>query len=84
MKSHAAKPPAPPAVSFEAALQELEGIVQGLETGSLPLETSLKSYERGVGLLKYCQEIIGQAEQKIRMLDSNTLQDFSAHQEVSQ
>lgn len=84
MKSHAAKPPAPPTVSFEAALQELEGIVQGLETGSLPLETSLKSYERGVGLLKYCQEIIGQAEQKIRMLDSNTLQDFSAHQEVSQ
>jgi exodeoxyribonuclease VII small subunit len=72
MKSPAAKSP----VSFEAALQELEGLVQSLEGGGAPLETSLKAYERGVALLKYCQDTLGQAEQKIRMLDKGELHDL--------
>jgi exodeoxyribonuclease VII small subunit len=72
MKSSAAKPP----VSFEAALQELEGIVQSLEGGNASLEDSLKSYERGIGLLTYCQSALGQAEQKIKLLDNGTLRDL--------
>lgn len=67
------KPPA----SFEAALQELEGIVQTLEGGGAPLEDSLKAYERGVGLLDYCQATLGQAEQKIRILDNGNLRDLA-------
>jgi exodeoxyribonuclease VII small subunit len=67
------KPPA----SFEAALQELEGIVQTLEGGGAPLEDSLKAYERGVGLLDYCQATLGQAEQKIRILDGANLRDLT-------
>ena len=73
MKS-AAKPPA----SFEAALQELESLVQTLESGGAALEDSLKAYERGVVLLKHCQETLAQAEQKIRILDGGNLRDFSA------
>jgi exodeoxyribonuclease VII small subunit len=73
MKSSSPKPPA----SFEAALQELEAIVQSLESGGAPLEESLKSYERGMALLKYCQGTLGQAEQKIRILDGS-MQDFAA------
>lgn len=72
MKSPAAKPPA----SFEAALKELEAIVQQLESGGAPLEASLLAYERGAELLKYCQETLDQAEQKIRILDQGTLRDF--------
>lgn len=71
MKSPAAKPPA----SFEAALQELEGLVQTLEGGGASLEDSLKAYERGIGLLDYCQATLGQAEQKIRILDNGALRD---------
>lgn len=73
MKSSTPKPPA----SFEAALQELETIVEALENGGAPLEESLKSYERGMALLKFCQGTLGQAEQKIRILDGS-MQDFAA------
>ncbi|MDO8960172.1 MAG: exodeoxyribonuclease VII small subunit [Rhodocyclaceae bacterium] len=72
MKPSNPKPPA----SFEAALQELESIVQTLEGGGAPLEESLKAYERGTGLLNFCQTTLGQAEQKIRILDSGTLHDL--------
>jgi exodeoxyribonuclease VII small subunit len=68
--------PTPPA-SFEAALQELEAIVRTLEDGGAPLEASLQAYERGMALLKHCQETLGQAEQKIRLLEGGTLQDFA-------
>lgn len=74
MKSAAPKPPA----SFEAALQELERLVQTLESGGVPLEDALKSYERGMLLLKHCQETLAQAEQKIRILDGDRPNDFAA------
>lgn len=77
MKSAAPKPPA----SFEAALQELERLVQTLESGGVPLEDALKAYERGMQLLKHCQETLAQAEQKIRILDGDTLNDFSVSPE---
>lgn len=67
--------PKPPA-SFEAALQELETIVQSLESGGTALETSLQAYERGMSLLNYCQNTLGQAEQKIRLLEQDKLRDF--------
>lgn len=71
MKSQSAKPPA----SFETALQELEGLVRSLEEGNAKLEDSLQAYERGVLLLKYCQDTLGQAEQKVRLLDSGILRE---------
>lgn len=55
--------------SFEAALQELERLVQTLETGNLPLEDALAAYERGMALLRFCQETLAAAEQRIRILD---------------
>jgi len=79
MKSTSAKLPA----SFEAALQELEGIVQALEGGGAPLEESLKAYERGMALRNYCQETLGQAEQKIRILENGALRDFTSTPEIA-
>jgi exodeoxyribonuclease VII small subunit len=79
MKSASPKPPA----SFEAALQELERLVQTLEGGGATLEDSLKAYERGTVLLKHCQETLAQAEQKIRILDGDKLNDFFVLAEVS-
>ena len=37
--------------SFEAAVSELEAIVQEMESGNLPLEDALERYQRGVGML---------------------------------
>lgn len=63
-------------LKFEAALVELEQIVQSMEGGRLPLEESLAAYRRGTELLKHCQQQLGDAEQKIRVLENDTLRDF--------
>ena len=75
MKSAAKSLAAPPA-SFEAALQELETIVQSLESGGTALEVSLQAYERGMLLMGYCENTLAQAEQKIRLLQQDSLRDF--------
>lgn len=56
-------------LSFEDALQELEGIVKKLETGEAPLEDSIKSYERGVALKKHCESKLRDAELKIEKIN---------------
>ncbi|MDJ0805914.1 MAG: exodeoxyribonuclease VII small subunit [Gammaproteobacteria bacterium] len=60
--------------SFEEAMQELEGLVESLEKGDLPLEESLKSFERGVELTRTCQQALDEAEQKVRILTSDSEQ----------
>jgi exodeoxyribonuclease VII small subunit len=54
--------------TFEASLQELEKIVRRLEDGDLPLEESLKLFEKGVKLSRECQERLNQAERRIEVL----------------
>lgn len=68
----------PPAneLKFEAALAELEQIVQSMEGGRLPLEESLEAYRRGAELLKHCQQQLGHAEQKIQVFENGALRDF--------
>lgn len=64
--------------SFEATLQELERIVAAMEAGDVPLEEALANYERGVVLLKHCQAQLGNAEQRIRILEDGELHDFTS------
>jgi len=66
--------PSPP--SFEAAMAELESIVQSMESGRLSLEESLAAYQRGAVLLKHCQGALAAAEQKIQVLESGELRDL--------
>ena len=60
--------PDPPAVDFEAAMSELEALVERLEAGDLPLDESLKAFERGVALTRTCQAALKDAEQKVDVL----------------
>jgi exodeoxyribonuclease VII small subunit len=69
------KPKAEPK-NFEAAMAELESIVERMEDGQLPLEESLSAYQRGFALLKYCEKILGDAQQRIRVLEEGKLKDF--------
>ena len=64
--------------NFEAALAELDLLVEKMESGQLPLEESLTAYQRGTELLKYCEGVLKDAEQKIRVLDGGELKDFQA------
>jgi exodeoxyribonuclease VII small subunit len=54
--------------NFEIALEELEGVVEQLETGELPLEESLVAFERGVGLVVYCNDKLTEAEKRVELL----------------
>lgn len=55
-------------LSFKKAIEELERITESLESGELELEESLGLFERGVELVKYCQEKLNAAKSKIEVL----------------
>ena len=57
-----------PDINFEKALEELEGIVEDLESGDLSLENSLKSFEKGIKLASQCQEQLSKAELQVQKL----------------
>jgi len=54
---------------FEAAIAELESVVKKLEEGDLPLEESLRLYERGVHLSRFCHARLEEAERRIEILN---------------
>lgn len=58
---------APPVdtLSFEAAMEELEAIVDKLEKGSVPLEESMTYYERGEALKQRCDTLLRSAEMRV-------------------
>jgi exodeoxyribonuclease VII small subunit len=62
--------------SFEAAVSELESIVQEMESGNLPLEDALARYQRGVTLLRHCQTTLSAAEQRVKVLEGEALVDL--------
>jgi exodeoxyribonuclease VII small subunit len=53
---------------FEDALAELEGIVQRLEKGELPLEESLAAFERGIALVRLLSQRLTEVEQRVEVL----------------
>lgn len=55
-------------LSFEQALQQLEQLVNELEQGDLPLETSLEKFEQAVKLSRLSQAQLQSAEQKVSTL----------------
>ena len=57
-----------PELTFEQAFQQLDGIVQQLESAALPLEQSLLLFERGMHLARLCEAKLDQAEQKVTQL----------------
>ncbi|MGD2128074.1 MAG: exodeoxyribonuclease VII small subunit [Lysobacterales bacterium] len=53
---------------FEKALEELEALVEQLESGELNLDQSLKQFKRGVELTRHCQNVLDQAQQTVEQL----------------
>ena len=53
---------------FEDALAELEGLVQRLEKGELPLEDSLAAFERGMALVRQLGDRLTQVEERVEVL----------------
>jgi len=55
-------------LAFEKGLKLLEELVQGVESGSLPLEKSIRAYERGALLMNHLKSLLEGAEQKLKVL----------------
>jgi exodeoxyribonuclease VII small subunit len=68
--------PASPPASFEAALGELEKIVASMESGKLTLEQSLAAHKRGLELAQFCQNLLAQAQQQVKVLEQDALKNF--------
>ncbi len=55
-------------MSFEQAMAELEGVVEKLEKGEVPLEESITLYERGAWLKAHCEAKLKAAEERVERL----------------
>ncbi|MGF1762974.1 exodeoxyribonuclease VII small subunit [Aliivibrio kagoshimensis] len=75
----------PSNMTFEAALDELDTLVNQLESGDLALEDALQKFERGVTLARAGQQKLTQAEQRVEILlqadDESSLTPFDANQD---
>ena len=77
-KTHApASASAQEPASYEAAVQELESLVQRMESGQLPLSDLLAGYQRGSELLTYCRSQLDAVEQQIKVLDNGSLKPWT-------
>lgn len=57
-----------PAMSFEAAVAQLESIVEQLERGDVALDKSIEIYERGEALKAHCEKLLSAAEKRIEKI----------------
>ena len=53
---------------FEESLEQLEALVEKMESGELSLEDSLSTFEEGIKLTRSCQNALKTAEQKVQIL----------------
>lgn len=64
--------------TYEAALNELEALLERLESGQLPLDALLGSYQRGARLLSFCRSKLEAVENQIKVLDGSELKPWRA------
>ena len=57
-------------ITFESAMSRLEEIVGQLESGRVSLDSSLKLYEEGIELVRFCSDTLDKAERKIKIVKS--------------
>lgn len=59
--------PEPP-LDFERAVEQVEAIIERIESGQIGLEKSIAEYERGVALIRRCRQVLERAEQRVEEL----------------
>ena len=73
-------------IHLEKALADLEGLVEELESGDLPLEKAMKKFEEGIKLTRSCQKSLKDAEQKVEILlksaGGESLEDFDSEDDL--
>ena len=67
-------------MTFEVAMKRLESIVEMLGEGNLALDDSLKIFEEGMGLCKFCNKELDEAEFKVEKLMEKEGREISVEQ----
>jgi exodeoxyribonuclease VII small subunit len=55
-------------LTYEAALAQLDALIQKLEGGSIPLEDAITAYDRGTRLARHCEELLDRTERRVTAL----------------
>lgn len=63
---------------FEEALKRLQGIVEKMERGDLPLEEAVEAYTEGVRLVQFCHRKLEEAENRVQLLLKNQQGEWAA------
>ena len=68
--------------SFEEKLDELEKIVNKLETGQVPLDDAIEEFKKAMDLVKECDEKLNSAQETIAKIvtDNKEVIDFDIEQ----
>lgn len=67
-------------LTFEQSIGRLEEIVEKLEAGQVPLDESLKLFEEGVRLSRFCNTKLEEIERKIEILTKGEGGELKAEQ----
>jgi exodeoxyribonuclease VII small subunit len=65
--------------TFEDALNQLESIVSQLEDGDLPLEESLRLFEEGIKLSRFCGQKLNEAQKRVEVLLKGEGDELESH-----
>ncbi len=63
-------------LKFEQAVEQLEAIIERIESGEVGLEDCLAQYERGMSLITHCRGVLSKAEAKIAELSPDAKGDL--------
>ena len=71
---------------FESTFKELSTIIEKMEKGGPSLDDALKQFEKGISLIRNCQTLLKDAEQKIQLYRKNqtSLETFNPPDESDQ
>jgi len=85
MPKASAASPSQPAIApsdlpetYEAAMDELNQLVQRMESGEMPLDALLTGYQRGAVLLQFCRDKLQAVEEQVKVLDDGMLKAWKA------
>ena len=69
-------------LDFEEAMDQLNKIIQGLETGEIKLSESVDKFELGSELAKHCKKLLDNAETRINAIKIDDVGDIIAEQKI--
>lgn len=75
--SSSKNPASPEPANYEAALDELERLVERMESGQLPLDQLLDNYKRGAELLSFCRNRLQAVEAQVKVLEDGQLKNWN-------